>query len=241
MVSRSCALAEHISVLLKQSYSNPVWQSSHSHWPDSRKHQFWHWVCRISQKGNQISSCSWRTWALHPRYFTSLFSWRRSKKFELELDLLTSSATVASSVNTGQCPDKIISGMHSHVTDLSWTVRMEKRGCNFDRLNCEEDLHNEEHPPYPDSNQDTKPGIVSYHNTIQFLALWYWLIVSLSCLVSAYSMTSWSHSRLAAVSLALLAAVLLIVNIGLGVHCKSNVAHLNDWLGLQLRIIFIIK
>lgn len=40
-------------------------------------------------------------------------------------------------------------------------------------------------------------------------------------LVSMFNVASGRHSRLVVVSLALLAAVLLIVDISLGVHCKS--------------------
>lgn len=58
----------------------------------------------------------------------------------------------------------------------------------FKTLICEEDLHNEEHPLHHQSN---------WHDASMFTGRWY---------------------RLAAVSLALLAAVLLILDIGLGVH-----------------------
>ncbi|XP_029316805.1 C-type lectin domain family 4 member G-like [Cottoperca gobio] len=79
---------------------------------------------------------------------------------------------------------------------------MEISGCNFDgefsSLVYEEDLQdNSENPSYSQSNQDKQQ-------------------------VSTHSMTPWRHCSLAAVSLALLAAVLLTVDIGLGVHCKST-------------------
>ncbi|XP_044023304.1 CD209 antigen-like isoform X1 [Siniperca chuatsi] len=74
--------------------------------------------------------------------------------------------------------------------------RREISGCNSDgglnTLICQEDLQDEEYP-YPYSNQDRQQ-------------------------VSTSRMTPWRHCRLAAVSLALLAAVLLIVDISLGVH-----------------------
>ncbi|XP_070835872.1 CD209 antigen-like protein 2 isoform X1 [Chaetodon trifascialis] len=82
-------------------------------------------------------------------------------------------------------------------------------GCNFDdRLNTlisEDDLHDEDHP-HPYTNQGKKQ-------------------------VFSYSMTLGRHYRLAAVSLAGLAAVLLIVDICLGVHynkLKDTHLTLND-------------
>lgn len=57
---------------------------------------------------------------------------------------------------------------------------------------------------------------------MSFFSFWLNDIDSSSlCLASTYSLTPWRHFRAAAVSLALLAAVLLIVDISLGVHCKS--------------------
>lgn len=77
---------------------------------------------------------------------------------------------------------------------------MEKRGttgCNFDSgvkpLICEEDLHSEERPPDLCSHQSRQQ-------------------------VFTYIMTPWKHCRPAAMGLTLLAAVLLIVDISLGVH-----------------------
>ncbi|XP_045919476.1 CD209 antigen-like protein E [Micropterus dolomieu] len=65
----------------------------------------------------------------------------------------------------------------------------------FNTLICQEDMTTEEHP-YTNFNQDRQQ-------------------------VSTPSMTSWRPTRLAAVSLALLAAVLLIVDISLGVHYNN--------------------
>lgn len=86
----------------------------------------------------------------------------------------------------------------------------EIRGCNFDgglnTLINEEDLHDEEHPPAPRSNQSRQKA-------------------------SMYILTPWRHCGLPAVSLALLAVILLIVNICLGVHYKNVKAqnsNLND-------------
>ncbi|XP_035761749.1 CD209 antigen-like protein E [Neolamprologus brichardi] len=73
--------------------------------------------------------------------------------------------------------------------------RREPTGGNFNggfkEFICEEDFHDEEHPPHHQSNRHQ---------------------------VSMFTMSPGRSHRLAAVSLALLAAVLLIVDIGLGVH-----------------------
>nr|XP_046268894.1 C-type lectin domain family 4 member M-like [Scatophagus argus] len=73
-------------------------------------------------------------------------------------------------------------------------------GCNFDAgfntLICEEDLHEEGYPPNP----------FPQHGKRQ---------------VSTYRTRPWRHCGPAEVSLALLAAVLLMVDIGLGVHYNN--------------------
>ncbi|XP_033498449.2 uncharacterized protein LOC117267004 [Epinephelus lanceolatus] len=76
-------------------------------------------------------------------------------------------------------------------------VKGEITGCNFEggfsSLVYDGNLHDEEQPSYPQSNQNRQP-------------------------VSTYRKSPGGLNRPAAVSLALLAAVLLMVDIGLGVH-----------------------
>ncbi|XP_040915997.1 C-type lectin domain family 4 member M-like [Toxotes jaculatrix] len=86
------------------------------------------------------------------------------------------------------------------MTDFTSTVRMERRensGCNFDggfnTLICQDDLHDEEHPSYSPSNQNRQQVFMS-------------------------KMTQGRHGRLAVVSLVALAALLLIVDISLGIN-----------------------
>ncbi|XP_059209953.1 CD209 antigen-like [Centropristis striata] len=80
-------------------------------------------------------------------------------------------------------------------------VKGEMTGCNFQggfsSLIYEGDSQDTDQPPYPNPTQDTQK-------------------------VPTYSRTLWSHSRLATVSLALLAAVLLVVDISLGVHFAGH-------------------
>ncbi|XP_037603494.1 C-type lectin domain family 4 member M-like [Sebastes umbrosus] len=112
--------------------------------------------------------------------------------------------------------------MHSHRTDLRCTVRMDTReisGCTFDggisSLIYDGNLPDKEHPPHPHSNQVRQQ-------------------------VSMYSRTLWKHCTLATVSLTLLAAVLLIVDIGLGVHYTNLTRNDTEDIGKELAKLQVI-